>query len=300
MSRKPDVWMPFFIGDYLGDTAHLSTEQHGAYLLLLLAAWKRKGTLPNDPAQLATIARLPLPRWRQHAPVIVALFKVSGDQLLQGRLVEEYEKALAANAAQKENGKRGGRPKKEKPNETHGFQSGSIRLNPNESPSPSPIKQQQKQDQKTAPDGDLFAGISPQVAADFRALRAKLRAPITATAIKGIRREAMSAGISLEAALTICCERSWRGFKAAWLHDARASPGNLAPSRQMSAVATLLGVHTNDLASRPRAVVRQSDSPLSGELVPAEPRRLPGSGCAGQGGDALGTPSLGETSFGMD
>ena len=59
-------------------------------------------------------------------------------------------------------------------------------------------------------------GVSEQVWEDFSALRAKRRAPITETALKGIQREADKAGITLNEALSICCERGWQGFKAEW------------------------------------------------------------------------------------
>jgi uncharacterized protein YdaU (DUF1376 family) len=255
--------MPFFIGDYLGDTAHLTTEQHGAYLLLMLAAWKRGGTIPNEATQLAAITRLPLARWKAHAPLLLAFFEAEGDLLAQGRLVKEYGIAVAANDAQKANGSKGGRPKKQKPNETHGFDSGSVRLNPNESPSPSPVKQEQKQDQKTAPDGDLLTGISPEVAKDFKALRAKLRAPITATAMKGISREAAIAGLSLEAALVMCCERGWRGFKADWVGNARAGPTPTQPLGKTAQAINQLQAMKHELA-KDRTADRIPETPLLG------------------------------------
>lgn len=60
-------------------------------------------------------------------------------------------------------------------------------------------------------------GVSAQVWSDFKAMRAKQKAPITKTSLDGIRREADKAGMSLEEVLRECCERSWRGFKAAWM-----------------------------------------------------------------------------------
>lgn len=63
---------------------------------------------------------------------------------------------------------------------------------------------------------DLFPGVDAQVLADFKILRTKLRAPITPTAAAGIRREAEKAGVTVQHALAMCCERGWRGFKADW------------------------------------------------------------------------------------
>lgn len=70
MSR---YWMPLYIADYLGDTSHLSTVQHGAYLLLLMTYWSQ-GSLPDNDRQLATITRLSLKEWKRHRPVLAAFF----------------------------------------------------------------------------------------------------------------------------------------------------------------------------------------------------------------------------------
>ena len=75
-------------------------------------------------------------------------------------------------------------------------------------------------------------GIDGQLAQDYIALRKSHRAPITQTALKGIEREANNAGLSLEQALTICCERGWRGFRAEWLHSDRGNhPSQPKPNR---------------------------------------------------------------------
>lgn len=75
-------------------------------------------------------------------------------------------------------------------------------------------------------------GIDGQLAQDYIALRKSHRAPITQTALKGIEREANNAGLSLEQALTICCERGWRGFRAEWLHSDRGNhPAQPKPNR---------------------------------------------------------------------
>ena len=66
--------------------------------------------------------------------------------------------------------------------------------------------------------------VGEQVWADFVALRRAKRAPLTPTALAGIRREVDKAGWELEDALSECVARGWQGFKADWIVEGRADP----------------------------------------------------------------------------
>jgi len=56
-SKKTDIWMPLYIGDYLSDTSHLDASRHGCYLLWMMHYWK-KGPLPDDLEDLVGIGKL--------------------------------------------------------------------------------------------------------------------------------------------------------------------------------------------------------------------------------------------------
>ena len=137
---KPDTWMPLYIGDYLRDTTRLSTEQHGAYLLLIMDYWTH-GSLPDDDEALAQITRLQPSAWKKHRAAIARMFQVADGEWHHKRIDEELESARHFIAKQKANGAKGGRPKKTQ-NETQkkpmGFDRDNPDLNPDESPSPSP------------------------------------------------------------------------------------------------------------------------------------------------------------------
>lgn len=95
--------LPLWTDAYLGDTTHLTTLEHGAYFLLLLAMWRNKGTLPNDDSELARYARLLPGQWRAIAQRIRRFFKDLGDgTITQPRLADEYarvEKICARRSA---------------------------------------------------------------------------------------------------------------------------------------------------------------------------------------------------------
>jgi uncharacterized protein YdaU (DUF1376 family) len=92
MSKQTDLWMPVYIGDYLRDTQRLTTEQHGAYYLLLLDYWTN-GPLPADDAVLCSISRLKPVRFRKHKGVLLSFFTIEGGKLRHKRADAEKAKA---------------------------------------------------------------------------------------------------------------------------------------------------------------------------------------------------------------
>ena len=103
---KSDAWMPFYVGDYLSATGRLTTEQHGAYLLILLDYWKN-GPPPNDDGVLAALARLSPLAWKKAKPALLAFFEVKDGLLIQKRVEKERGKAAEISAERSEAGKAG-------------------------------------------------------------------------------------------------------------------------------------------------------------------------------------------------
>lgn len=97
-------WMPLYVGDYLGDTGHLTTAQHGAYLLLMMHYW-RKGELPDDDRQLSKITKLPLKTWCDYRVVLQDFFH-SGWK--HKRIDAELERMLRVSEKRAIAGQKGG------------------------------------------------------------------------------------------------------------------------------------------------------------------------------------------------
>ena len=106
--KKADVWMPLYVSDYLSDTMHLTTEQHGAFLLLLMAAWKSDARLPNDPEQLQAICRMTPAKWKASEPILKSFFFVTSDYWINNRLREELDRARKITADRAASGKKRG------------------------------------------------------------------------------------------------------------------------------------------------------------------------------------------------
>ncbi|WP_051228832.1 YdaU family protein [Paludibacterium yongneupense] len=105
-----------FMGDYARGTAHLSLAEHGAYSLLLDYYYATEKGLPSDVVALYRICRAFSPE-EQQAVVSVAeqYFLIGEDGLRHNtRADEQIRDDLSRIDIARENGKRGGRPKKTK------------------------------------------------------------------------------------------------------------------------------------------------------------------------------------------
>lgn len=91
MSHKPAA-IPLFADAYLADTTHLTTEEHGAYLLLLMAAWRQDDCgLPDDDRKLARIAGMTPRKWASIKSTIMEFWTLENGRIYQSRLRKEHD-----------------------------------------------------------------------------------------------------------------------------------------------------------------------------------------------------------------
>lgn len=209
---KVDIWMPLYVADYLADTSRLTTEQHGAYLLLLMDYW-RNGPPPDDDQILQQITRMPPDAWSIARAVLEKFFSIQNGEWKHNRVEKELADAKSKKEVQTARAKAAAEKRWSKKDATSTAQAMPTQC-PSPSPSPSQINQLTTQ-RTSAP--VCPQGVSEQVWKDFLAVRKAKRSPITETALLAIDKEAGKAGWSLEKALSECVARGWQSFKAEWV-----------------------------------------------------------------------------------
>ncbi len=101
--KSVEAWMPLYVADYLKDTRHLSTEEHGAYLLLLMTAWTSDGALPADDDRLRRLTGMDPKNWKASRGVLLEFFTRDGDTWRHKRV--DAELAAAAEHAERRSSK---------------------------------------------------------------------------------------------------------------------------------------------------------------------------------------------------
>jgi uncharacterized protein YdaU (DUF1376 family) len=95
-------YMRMYWADYDADTSHLSTMQHGIYLLLIKNYWQRSGPLPDDELRLSRIAKVSLKDWRRNEGVIREFFSVRESLWHHNRIALELSRVAAKSLKAKE------------------------------------------------------------------------------------------------------------------------------------------------------------------------------------------------------
>lgn len=238
-------FFPFHIGDYAAHTAHLEPMEDLAYRRMIDAYYLRESPLPADIAEVARLVRM-----RQHVTEVEAVlrefFALDESGWRHQRCDEEIDRMLdkqakaRASAAASVNARRA----KVAPEQSECLTSAEPTVNERstsaELPTPTPTPTPEKNKARTAP-AVRPDFVPEQVWADFLAIRRANRAPLTETALAGIEREAVQAGLSLADALAVCCERGWRGFKAEWWSPHKGNERAGPPSKRESVIAELTG-----------------------------------------------------------
>ncbi len=152
-----------------GKVEAMTTEEFGAYMLLLCKAWYEEpvATIPDDDWTLARWTRLTLGRWKKCKPRVLAAFRNRDNgRYLQPRLRDEFERLRTHSKRRSLAGKRGsdkrwGSKGKDGndgnaiagPKQSHSNANADALANDSSSPSPSPSTTNQPT--RASPDGGL-------------------------------------------------------------------------------------------------------------------------------------------------
>lgn len=77
-------YIQLYVADYLADTMHLSTEEHGAYLLIIMNYWQTGKPVPKK--RLASVARLSSDRWISVEESLNEMFNDTGTHWEHSRI----------------------------------------------------------------------------------------------------------------------------------------------------------------------------------------------------------------------
>lgn len=110
-------YMQLYVADYLADTMHLTTEEHGAYLLLIFNYWQTGKPIPVS--RLARITRLSNERWTDVERSLVEFFNERGNEWVHDRIERDLDavhatqaQRIAAGKASAEARKQAAKPRK--------------------------------------------------------------------------------------------------------------------------------------------------------------------------------------------
>lgn len=92
-------YIQLYVADYLADTAHLTAEEHGAYLLLIFNYWQTGKPIPKS--RLHRIARISPDHWPEIENALSEFFEDDGERWIHLRLERDIESVLTSPRGKK-------------------------------------------------------------------------------------------------------------------------------------------------------------------------------------------------------
>lgn len=149
MSTFPHL--PLFTDAFIADTGHLNAQETGAYLMLLMVAWRSpECRLPDNDDKLARWARVDRRTWIRIKPTVMEFWTLAEGIWTQKRLSKERDIVSKRADVARRNGEQGGRPKSLENNEAAN-PAGSPRVTQKKAPIPIPIPKEEEEHTEATP-----------------------------------------------------------------------------------------------------------------------------------------------------
>ena len=191
------------ISDYMSHTGHLNPMEDLAYRRCLDIYYLHEKPLHEDPSMVARKIRMP-----DHVPEVKIVLEEFfthdvGKGWINPRGDKEIKKYRDKLLASSKGGKSAALVR---------LKSTTSELVPTNNHKPITNNHKPISKALTRP-----RTVTKKTWEDFLIHRKNLKAPLTETALKGIKNEVNKTKISLEDALTMCQARGWRSFKSDWV-----------------------------------------------------------------------------------
>lgn len=210
--------------------------QHGSYTLLIDACYDRE--------QFPTLEEAIEWTWASTTEeteavtfVLRKFFTLEGDVYVQNRVREEIEAYHGKAETNKRIAEDRERNKREASTSGAKTPTNRARVVNEAPPNQEPLTINHKPKEKKSASALTIPGVDDDLMADFLKIRKAKKAPLTKTAIAGIKREADKAGLTMTEAITACVECNWQGFNAGWYAERLATKGAPKPARPVESFA---------------------------------------------------------------
>jgi uncharacterized protein YdaU (DUF1376 family) len=218
--------LPLFTDAFIADTTHLTAAQTGAFLMLLIIAWRTPDcALPNDDRILARYARMDVRTWMKNRDAVLAFWFQGEDQKWRQRRLLDERKYVDEMRDKKSHAGLASALKRKKrhstPVPTERQQNGSTHTLPTSSEPkgssdiPPPLGGQGDERSLKGKKFELPDWINPTDWRDYEEMRTRIKKPLTDRArtenIRDLQR-LRDAGEDVHEVIGLTIKRCWAGF----------------------------------------------------------------------------------------